>query len=266
MEIGATIKKLRRGKDMTQEDLAEFLNISSQAVSRWETNLAMPDINMLPSLANLFGVTIDELMGMDEIRNQAYLDETYRLAHEYISNSQYTEAANILRKAIKTFPGNYGLLSELAISLSFGDVSTKEGINATNEAIALCERVLANSTSEKLRSTTRTDLCFLYKITGADQKAVELSHTLPHVWESREMILPEILEGQESTDHLKKAIHTILVLLSEKISTVESGEKNMKKMIAIGPGDTPITMMARTELISKITDFLDNESKIQGCT
>ena len=59
MTFGQTIKSLRREANMTQESLAELLSISPQAVSRWETDVAMPDISLLPPLANLFNVTTD---------------------------------------------------------------------------------------------------------------------------------------------------------------------------------------------------------------
>jgi len=262
MNIGNIIKKMRKSREMTQEDLAAFLDISAQAVSRWETNLALPDITMLPGLANLFGITIDELLGMDEIRNQSYLNETFQLAHEYILTNKYAEAANILRKAIKTFPDNYGLMSDLAISLSLGDVSTEEGKKSAKEAIALCERVLANSTNDKLRSTTCTNLCFLYKITGAEQKAVELGRKLPHFWESREMILPELLNGQEAIDYLVNAINSVLAQLCGKISNAESGENSFKKILAIGPEVTQNTIETRAEMIGRISEFLDRESNI----
>jgi len=64
MSFGQTIKSLRKGANMTQEQLADFLSISPQAVSRWETDAAMPDISLLPPLANLFNVTTDRLLGM----------------------------------------------------------------------------------------------------------------------------------------------------------------------------------------------------------
>ena len=64
MTFGQKIKTLRRGVNMTQENLAELLSISPQAVSRWETDAAMPDISLLPPIANLFHVTTDYLIGM----------------------------------------------------------------------------------------------------------------------------------------------------------------------------------------------------------
>lgn len=50
MEFGAKIKALRRGRDMTQEELAEIFSVSPQAISRWETDSAMPDISLIPTI------------------------------------------------------------------------------------------------------------------------------------------------------------------------------------------------------------------------
>lgn len=64
MELGLTIKKLRLKEGFTQEKLAEQLGVSFQTVSKWENNVCMPDIAMLPKLSILFGVTIDELFSL----------------------------------------------------------------------------------------------------------------------------------------------------------------------------------------------------------
>ncbi|MCL2519086.1 MAG: helix-turn-helix domain-containing protein [Oscillospiraceae bacterium] len=64
------IKRLSKAKDITQETLADFLGISFQAVSKWERGESLPDVVMLPVIANYFGVTIDELMGTDKIRTE----------------------------------------------------------------------------------------------------------------------------------------------------------------------------------------------------
>ena len=70
MSFGSTIKELRRSKELTQEELADILSISPQAVSRWETDAAMPDISLLPALCNFFGVTSDFLLGIDVARKK----------------------------------------------------------------------------------------------------------------------------------------------------------------------------------------------------
>ena len=64
MNIGNKIKQLRLKSGLTQEQLAAKLGISAQSVSKWETEVTMPDISMLPLLSNEFGVTIDELFDL----------------------------------------------------------------------------------------------------------------------------------------------------------------------------------------------------------
>lgn len=63
MTIGTNIKRLRQNKGVTQEQLGAVLGISSQAVSKWENDSALPDILALPVLADYFGISINELMG-----------------------------------------------------------------------------------------------------------------------------------------------------------------------------------------------------------
>ena len=61
--IGSMIRKLRKEKDITQEELAELLGITSQAVSKWESGAGLPDISQLVPLANVFEVPMDALFG-----------------------------------------------------------------------------------------------------------------------------------------------------------------------------------------------------------
>lgn len=62
MNIGDKIKKLRRKKKVTQEQLAKYLNVTPQAVSKWEKGLAYPEINLLVPIADYFSVTVDYLL------------------------------------------------------------------------------------------------------------------------------------------------------------------------------------------------------------
>lgn len=81
MEIGKKIRLLRYRASLTQEQLAEQLGVSAQAVSKWENAAAMPDIGLLPSLSEVFGVSIDELFDLTaeqklrRIENRMELEE-----------------------------------------------------------------------------------------------------------------------------------------------------------------------------------------------
>ena len=63
MTIGKNIAELRKSGRMTQEQLAETLGVSSQTISKWENEITMPDIMLLPVIADCFDITVDELYG-----------------------------------------------------------------------------------------------------------------------------------------------------------------------------------------------------------
>ncbi|HBB29363.1 MAG TPA: hypothetical protein DC000_08980 [Clostridiales bacterium] len=76
MQIGLKIKALRLKQGITQEKLAEKLNISSQAISKWENNNATPDISLLPELSVIFGVTIDELFSLTDTNHLDRIEQS----------------------------------------------------------------------------------------------------------------------------------------------------------------------------------------------
>ena len=63
--IGNIIRELRCSRNLTQEQLAENLNITAQAISKWENNIGMPDISQVVPIAHFFGVSTDVLFGVD---------------------------------------------------------------------------------------------------------------------------------------------------------------------------------------------------------
>ena len=67
--LGKRIAELRKQKDLRQDDIAQLLDVSPQAVSKWENDQTCPDIGLLPKLAQILGVTTDELLsGKQELQ------------------------------------------------------------------------------------------------------------------------------------------------------------------------------------------------------
>ena len=116
MTFGQTIRTLRRDAGMTQESLAELLSISPQAVSRWETDAAMPDISLLPPLATLFGVTTDRLLGMDTYQKDKRKAEYDEAFHEYWNHDDKEKNYRIAVRAAAEYPGNMEYVKWLASS------------------------------------------------------------------------------------------------------------------------------------------------------
>lgn len=83
LRIGEIIRHHRKAENMTQEELAEKLGITKAAVSKWETGESLPDITMLPPIAELFGITMDELLGPVRQNPPPKIVNQYRAALDF---------------------------------------------------------------------------------------------------------------------------------------------------------------------------------------
>ncbi len=196
------IKKYRILKDLTQEDVAEYLGITAQSVSKWERGESYPDITFLPALANLFETSVDLLIGMDTIRAEETRYNIHKKAVGYQRSGDYDMAEKTYRDALLIYPNKPGMILGLASTLALK--------GNTEEAIELMERGLPLSINEKQKSTMRATLCFLYLKAGREDKANRLASELPHTRESREVIQPLIKQGL-NVSQIDENIKTILL-------------------------------------------------------
>lgn len=85
VNINTQIVKLRKEKGVTQEELAKAVGVTNQSVSKWESATCCPDIQLLPVLADYFGVTIDELMG--RVNNEVSIIDAISVIKKFVGNS-----------------------------------------------------------------------------------------------------------------------------------------------------------------------------------
>lgn len=91
-KVSTTIKKLRVEKNMNQEQLAEQLHVTRQAVSNWETGKTQPDIETLTQLAQLFGVSTEYLIyGQEPVKDSDTIKRTWRLGNVHLAVTYYPE-------------------------------------------------------------------------------------------------------------------------------------------------------------------------------
>ena len=202
MYLPANLKKYRILKELTQEDVAEFLGITPQSVSKWERGESYPDITLLPALANIFETSVDLLLGMDTIRAEETRYNIHKKAVEYQRSGDLDMAEKTYRDALLIYPNKPGMILGLASTLALK--------GETEEAIELMERGLSISINEKQKSTMRAALCFLYLKMGREDKASKLASQLPHMRESREVIQPLIKQGL-SDSQIDENIKTIIL-------------------------------------------------------
>ena len=97
-KIGTFLKELRKEKELTQEQLAETLNVSRRTVSRWETGSNMPDLDLLVEMADLYQVDLRELLNGERKNEQMNeeMKETVLQVAEY-SNAEKQRSTKIIR-------------------------------------------------------------------------------------------------------------------------------------------------------------------------
>ncbi len=213
MTFGQIIKDLRRKADMTQEGLAEALGITGQAVSRWENDLAMPDISLLPVLANLFDVTTDYLLGVDITQKESRIDDILRQAHQKGLCAQHAEAAEIVRAGLKEYPRSYRLMYGLLFHLGFiGNIQAdKDDRNRIfGEAVEIGEKILSECTDNTIRHNTVGELCLCYAQLGESEKMRQLAETMPDIWHTRECLLAIHTRGDEQLTAKRQEICRLL--------------------------------------------------------
>ena len=98
MEIGKRIRQMRTNMGVTQEELANALGVSGQAVSRWETGTTMPDITLLPSIALFFGITIDEIFNPTPEEKLERLRRRFYYTEDYLSDDEFKSALAFLKE------------------------------------------------------------------------------------------------------------------------------------------------------------------------
>lgn len=248
LHLGAKIRELRHRDNRTQEALAEALGVTPQAVSRWEACGSYPDMNLIPSIAGYFGVTIDELFGYSSPREQRIDMLMAQIQKMRYQNSGVDtcldDCITLAREALAEFPGNPRLMASLASVLytagyvRHGEhhVTDAEGYSVYDtarhrqyaewrEAITLYEKALAALENGSLRHDAVDELSQLYLNVGEHDKALALAEAAPDLWGSRDFLRVYAYDGKEQAaacgEALLKTVHACAALMIQCVLTFD---------------------------------------------
>ena len=193
MSIGTTIKKLRRDRNITQEQLAELLGVSTNAVSQWECDKTAPDISHLPVLANIFEVSADVLLEIDiaKSKKQSEIKEFTAKYAEFHSQGKTEERLNLCRSMQKKYPNDDTVRYYLMRVLQNGYID-----ESFDEIVMLGEQLL-DSANMEYRTGAIRGLCFTYLHKGNRTKALQYADMIPPA----EDLHLHVLEGNELVEH-----------------------------------------------------------------
>ncbi len=251
LNIGNKIRELRRRDGRTQDALAETLGVSAQAVSRWESGGSYPDMEMIPTIANYFGITIDELFGYDNERSKKIDELVKKIEFMNFRNNgvdiNINECLSLAREALIEFPGNEKLMLSLASVLfnagyvRYGeyhliddegddvyDVEQHRTYAEWKEAIVLYEKLLKTMAYGEERHRAVHQLTQLYLNIGDYERATEIIQTMPSLYDSREFLKAKATDGQRRTVAYGKALLEAVRACSDLMAaTVLSYNQNM---------------------------------------
>ena len=273
LNLGIKIRELRRRDGRTQDNLAESLGVTAQAVSRWEAGRSYPDMEMIPAIANYFHVSIDELFGYHDEREEK-IRTILEKASGIITKQGFTmyqgslsedvlECVNMLRAASEEFPNEPKILLKLAQALHMwgwnkygakGYLSDSSGIieddieyNSQNvywqEAVRAYEKLLKCDPSPEDREMAIRHITPLYCRMGEYEKAKALANDQNALVICKEVLLPLATVGEEKARYQGERIMALLsnlrfavseaVALRPAVSSSEYGRQILLSVIQI---------------------------------
>ena len=207
--IGEKIKSYRKKREITQEQLAEYLNISFQSVSKWECGDAYPDITTLPKIAVFFGITTDELLGVDKQKEQWEINEYINRKITALIEGDPKQAVAQMREANAKYPGRFDIMERLAKVLHIyasSEPDEENKHNAYKEIISLDEKIRAECKDDKIRRNALKYMCIAYKNIGENDKAIELARNNfnDNIFDSDAFVFTQLLENGELLEQQQK--------------------------------------------------------------
>ncbi len=240
LKLHETIRQLRKRDNRTQEELAKELGITAQAVSRWESGSAYPDMEFIPAIANYFGVTIDRLFGYAcdrDNRIEELLARVQAYGLPYKNNGPwFDECVAMLREGLAEFPGNPKLTLALAKALSEagwrrqgewlyydeeGHMQHSYDPGRKNvywtEAVKLCEGLLTEALMGETAAEATELLVMLYRNLGESARGIAAAQTMPTLRQCRELLLCAACDGTAESMYIGDALLHMASAMAEQV-------------------------------------------------
>lgn len=197
LKIGENIRKYRRERELSQEMLAERLGVSFQAVSKWERGETYPDVTLLPAIANFFHVSVDTLLGTEEIKESEAVADIVAACAAHDNHYESDKLLGAVEAGLARFPNNFELLAWYGYALQNKD---------PGKCVEVCRYVLDNCTDQGIRNWVQSTLCYGYAKRGDRDKAIQCAGELPSYYGTREDALRQFLSGNALKAHIQDEI------------------------------------------------------------
>ena len=218
-DFAKKLKELRAGREVTQETLAKHLQISPQAVSKWERGEGYPDITLLPRIAAFFDVTVDELLGTTEEIRREKISKWKDQSHKLRKAGEIEKDRDLWESAYSEYPKELEVISAYMYSLwqvfFSSPAKDEKTVEQGEKVIKLGEEILARSSDPGQRYTAIQLTVFTYDKLGNAVKAKEYADMAPSI--CRNVLYTHI----NDEDNLKCCQILVVNLLDLLTTTIE---------------------------------------------
>ncbi|MCL2300614.1 MAG: helix-turn-helix transcriptional regulator [Firmicutes bacterium] len=199
--FGESLRRLRKEKSLTQEQLAARLNVSFQTISNWERDESWPDLSMLPVLASFFGVTTDALLAADKAANERRIQDILD-AYDAHKPDTAKEHMPVLKAALAENPTDYRLwVRYMECLLYCGGGGLNCAPETRKEAREIYENIDAHCTNDRIRMwAKRLFVMHLHSIAQPLEPGGPLGK--PELQEEAERILAEMPDLRACREHV----------------------------------------------------------------
>lgn len=255
--IGENIKALRKIRKMTQEQLAERVGVSFQAVSKWENNIAFPDVTFIPVIACVFGVSTDELFGFNKKEMQEDVKAICNRAYEF-RESDPAKSKEILEEGLKKYPENEIILNNMLYVMTNPD-----------ETIKAASKLIDRTEDSEIKYDALRFLAYAFDKKGETESAVAALEQIPELYFTKLSEMAFVLKGKAKFDAAEKqkwiSFETLLQMVwkiaeyYEEIGELDKAAEEAEKALAF------IEVLKNEEIISNFQNYKEFfQKRIEG--
>lgn len=188
--LGENLKSFRKARGITQESFANYLGVSFQAVSKWERNDSYPDITMLPEIADFFGVSVDELLGVNRAKKESEITELIYNYDNFYNDSD--EKHKAISNMIEKYPNDFRVQLRFLADLMF----YKNGKDFSKNLVkiqSIYDNIQNNCTVDSIRICSKRYMAAYYNtLSHYDESGITFENVEEIIKE-----MPYMRDGQE---------------------------------------------------------------------
>lgn len=244
IRIGNKVRELRKKRGLTQEQLAENIGVSFQAVSKWENDIALPDITLVPVIAQYFGVSTDEILCYDSTEKDNEIERLVNESYKF-RETEPEKGRRILEEGLRKYPDNDILLNNMLYVINYSD--------KPDETIALASRMIDKTQNSEVKYDALRFIAYAYNAKGDTESAVKALEQIPEIYFTKLSEMAFVLDGKakyEAAEKQKWISFETLIQMMWKIAEFYLDEGEKEKAVE------------ETERALKLLAAMDGEEKI----